>query len=98
MASKNSNGMGDEFIDVEAVEVQRRGRKPVLDQGLLDTLASIPEGKAIRLAGTFGPVAKDDRPAVSGVIRKHWRAVYGETSKPRIDFAADGVAQVRAKR
>lgn len=86
----------DDFIDVDEVTTSPRGRKPELDQALLDLLASIPAGKAARLSKTFGSVPKEKRQAVGAVIRKHWKAVYGEV-KPRIDFTPEGVPQVRAR-
>jgi hypothetical protein len=88
--------VNDDFIDVSEVTASPRGRKPELDQGLVDLLASIPEGKAARLTKTFGAVPKEKRQAVGAVIRKHWKAVYGEV-KPRIDFTPEGVPQVRAR-
>lgn len=86
----------DEFIDVSEVQTSPRGRKPVLDGALLDTLKKVPAGKAVRLAKTFGNVPREGRPAVSAVIRKHW-AVAHPGVKPRIDFTTDGVPQVRAR-
>ncbi len=88
--------MSDEFIDVDAVETSPRGRKPVLDQSLVDLLKKVPEGKAVRLAKTFGNVEKERRSAVSATIRKHWTAAHPGV-KPRIDFTAEGVPQVRAR-
>lgn len=87
----------DAFIDVSEVQTSPRGRKPVLMPELVTLLGSIPAGKAARLEKTFGKVAKDDRAAVSAVIRKHWKAAHGEQSKPRIDFTIDGIPQVRAR-
>lgn len=92
MAGKNS----DDFIDVSEVTTSPRGRKPELDPALLELLASIPEGKAARLTKTFGAVPRDKRQSVGAVIRKHWKAVYGDV-KPRIDFTPEGVPQVRAR-
>lgn len=86
----------DEFIDVDAVETSPRGRKPVLDATLLGILKKVPNGKAVRLAGTFGNVPKDQRSAASATIRKHWNAAHPGV-KPRIDFTAEGVPQVRAR-
>jgi len=87
--------MTDAFIDVDEVQTSPRGRSKVLDQGLLDLLATVPEGKAIALAGTFGKVAKEKRQAVAAVIRKHWTEV--QATKPRIDFSPEGVPQVRSR-
>lgn len=86
----------DEFIDIADVQTSPRGRKPVLDGALLETLKKVPNGKAVRLAKTFGNVAREERAAVSAVIRKHW-AVAHPNVKPRIDFTQDGIPQVRAR-
>jgi hypothetical protein len=86
----------DDFIDVAEVQTSPRGRKPVLDSSLLDLLKKVPNGKAVRLAKTFGNVPRDKRAAVSAVIRKHWAVAHPDV-KPRIDFTQDGVPQVRAR-
>jgi len=86
----------DDFIEVDEVTSSPRGRKPELDDALLALLQSIPNGKAARLTKTFGAVPKEKRQAVGAVIRKHWKAVYGDV-KPRIDFTPEGVPQVRAR-
>jgi hypothetical protein len=88
--------MNDEFIEVDEVETLPRGRKPNLDSNLVNLLKQVPEGKAVRLGGTFGQVPKENRPSVSAVIRKHWAAAHPGT-KARIDFTRDGVPQVRSR-
>ena len=88
--------MEDAFIDTEDVLTSPRGRSKVLDATLLELLASVPEGKAISLAGTFGRVPKDKRQATAAVIRKHWTEAH-PGGKPRIDFSPEGVPQVRAR-
>lgn len=86
----------DDFIDIAEVQTSPRGRKPVLDSDLLGLLKKVPNGKAVRLAKTFGNVPKEQRAATSAVIRKHW-AVAHPGVKPRIDFTSDGIPQVRAR-
>ena len=85
----------DEFIAADAVKVSPRGRKKVLNQDLLATLAKVTPKQGVALKGTFGMVAKSDRPAVAATIRKHWREV--RTDEVRIDFTPEGVAQVRVR-
>jgi nucleoid DNA-binding protein len=87
--------MGDEFISVDEVTVSPRGRKKVIDQSLADLLGKLKEGQAVRLAGKFGNVPAEKRPAVSQVIRKHWGHV--RTDACRIDYTPEGVPQVRVK-
>jgi hypothetical protein len=85
----------DEIIDVTEVQVAPRGRKAVLDSDLTTAFASLPEGKAIRLASKFGSVAADDRQKVGATIRKNWRAV--RTDSCRVNYGTDGVPQVAAR-
>jgi hypothetical protein len=85
----------DEFIAADAVKVSPRGRRKVLNQDLLATLAKVTPKQGVALRGTFGEVAKSDRPAVAATIRKHWREI--RTEEVRIDFTPEGVAQVRVR-
>lgn len=87
----------DEFIEIEEIQVSPRGRKANLDNGLLEVLGSIPQGKALILIGRYPKVKEGERPKVSAIIRKHWKAVYGEEIKCRIDYTPDGTPQVRAR-
>lgn len=87
--------MNDEFISADKIVVSPRGRKKILNQALLATLAKVTPDKGVALAGTFGKVAKSDRPGVSATIRKHWREV--RSDEVRIDFTPEGVPQVRVR-
>jgi hypothetical protein len=87
--------MKDEFIAADAVTVSPRGRKKVLNQDLLATLAKVTVTQGVALRGTFGNVPKAERPAVAATIRKHWREIREE--EVRIDFTPDGIAQVRIR-
>lgn len=83
----------DEIIDFADIVKSKRGRTKVLNQALITLLKGIPEGKGIKLEGTFGKVpAGDQRAKVSGEIRKHYLEVYGVL--PSINYTPDGVAQV----
>jgi len=85
----------DEFIPADQVEVSPRGRKKVLNADLLDVLAKVTPDQGVALRGTFGEVAKADRPAVSATIRKHWQEI--RSDDVRIDFSLRGVPQVRVR-
>ena len=85
----------DEFIAADAVQVSPRGRKKILNQDLLATLAKVTPSQGVALKGTFGKVAKQDRPAVAATIRKHWREI--REDEVRIDFTPEGIAQVRVR-
>ena len=87
---------GDEFISISELEVMPRGRKTVLNGDLMDTLASLTAGKAVRLSKAFGEVPKAKRPAVSASIRKHWQALNhaGEIS---VAYTLTGVPQAYIK-
>jgi len=83
----------DEIIDFADIVKSKRGRTKVLNPALIALLKGIPEGKGIKLEGTFGKVpAGDARAKVSGEIRKHYQEVYGVL--PSINYTPDGVAQV----
>ena len=87
--------MDDQFIPADSVKVSPRGRKKVLNADLLATLKKVTPEKGVALRGTFGNVAKQDRPAVAATIRKHWREV--RSDEVRIDFTPEGVPQVRVR-
>lgn len=91
MAAKNS-GIG-EVIDAAEVTVAPRGRKAVLDSALVDALASIPEGKAMRLTMFGSTDDKDMRAKIGTNIRKHWNA--GRSDKCRINWGS-GMPEVSA--
>jgi hypothetical protein len=85
----------DEFISIDEVTVSPRGRKKVIDPALTDLFSRLPEGQAVRLTAKFGAVPKEQRAAVSQVIRKHWMHVRQDGC--RIDYTPEGVPQVRQK-
>ncbi len=85
----------NEIISIEEVEVQSRGRKKVIDAELANDLANLVPGQAIVLSETFGQVKPSKRSQIAQTIRKHWADVRGD--KCRIDWTADGVAQVRVR-
>jgi len=87
--------MNDEFISADSVQVSPRGRKKVLIVELLETLAKVTPKQGVALKGTFGAVAKSDRPTVSATIRKHWAEV--QAGECRVDFSPEGFAQVRVR-
>ena len=87
--------MADEFISAEDVVVSPRGRKLEINPELAATLKKLKVGQAVRLSDTIGPVSKEKRATVSTVIRKHWRHVREDAI--RIDYATDGVPQVRVR-
>jgi hypothetical protein len=85
----------DEFISIDEVTVSPRGRKKVIDPALADLFTRLPEGQAVRLTSKFGSVPREQRAAVSQVIRKHWAHVRNDVC--RIDYTPEGVPQVRQK-
>jgi hypothetical protein len=85
----------DEFISASDVQVSPRGRKKILMPDLLATLTKVTAKQGVSLKGTFGEVAKSDRPTVAATIRKHWSEV--QASECRIDFSPEGYAQVRIR-
>lgn len=85
----------DEFISIDEVTVSPRGRKKVIDPALAEMLGKVKAGQAVRLSAKFGAVPREQRPAVSQVIRKHWTHV--RTDACRIDYSPEGVPQVRIK-
>ena len=87
--------MADEFISAEDVVVSPRGRKLEINPDLAATLKKLKAGQAVRLTDTIGSVPKEKRATVSTVIRKHWRHVREDAI--RIDYATDGVPQVRVR-
>ena len=90
----------DEVIDATDVVVSPRGRKKEIDPKLVEALSRLEPGKAIRLGGMFGAVAKDKRQAVSATIRKHFTHVNGEgegSPKCKVDYSPEGIPQVRIK-
>jgi hypothetical protein len=87
--------MADEFITEEEVQVSPRGRKVEINPELANLLKKLKPGQAVRLTDSIGSVDKSKRATVSTVIRKHWRHVRDD--EPRIDYALDGVPQVRVR-
>ncbi len=87
--------MADEFISAEDVVVSPRGRKLEINPDLAATLKKLKAGQAVRLTDSIGSVPKEKRATASTVIRKHWRHVREDAI--RIDYAADGVPQVRVR-
>lgn len=85
----------DEFISIDEVTVSPRGRKKVIDTDLANLFTKLSEGQAVRLSAKFGNVPREQRAAVSQVIRKHWNHV--RTDACRIDYTPEGVPQVRIK-
>ena len=87
----------DDIVANDDVEVSPRGRRKILDQNLLATLRKVTPTHGVALGSTFGEVAKDDRPAVSASLRKHFLEVHpGKVA--RIDFTRAGVPQVRMRK
>ena len=87
----------DDVISNDDVEVSPRGRRKILDKNLLAILGKVTPTHGVALGSTFGEVAKDDRPAVSASLRKHFLEVHpGKVA--RIDFTRAGVPQVRMRR
>ena len=95
MATNDKRSGGDEFISASEVIVSPRGRKKILNADLLETLSKVTADRGVALKGTFGNVAKDDRPTVSATIRKHWKEI--RSDDVRIDFSPAGVPQVRVR-
>ena len=88
--------MSDEFITPAEFVRSPRGRKTVWNAELLATLAKVTATKGAVLSGTVGEVAHEDRPAVSAMIRKHWRK--DRTDDVSISYNAAGVPQVEVRK
>lgn len=82
-------------IPADQVEVAPRGRKVETNPDLVEAFTSLAADQAINLEPLFGVVATDDRPKVSGTIRKNWKAC--RTDDCRIDYGKSGVPHVRVK-
>ena len=92
-----SPSLTDDIIENDAVEVSPRGRRKILNQNLLTILKKVTPTHGVALGSTFGEVAKEDRPAVSASLRKHFSEVHpGKVA--RIDFTKSGVPQVRMRK
>ena len=88
--------MSDEFINPSEFARSPRGRKTVWNESLIATLAKVTPAKGVVLRESVGAVSREDRPATSAMIRKHWRR--DRTDEPSISFSADGVPQVEVRK
>ena len=83
--------MTDQIIDIADVVKSPRGRKKVIDQGLLEILAPLKPGQAIRIE-SLGKIPTDLRGEVSAKLRKHFIEAHG--AKPTINYSPEGYPQV----
>jgi len=88
--------MSDEFISPSEFVKSPRGRKTEWNADLLATLAKVTDKQGVRLSSTIGEVASEDRPAVSAMIRKHWRAARAD--EPSISYDANGIPQIEVRK
>ena len=87
---------GDEFISPAEFVKSARGRKTTWNEALIATLAKVTEKQGVILRDSIGEVTREDRPAVSAMIRKHWRR--DRTDEPSISFSNTGVPQVEVRK
>lgn len=87
-----------EFIDEGSMEFVQRGRKSNVPPALIDALAKMPKGKAVRLTGmkvnVKAPTVKTDKARVGATIRS---ASAQAKVKVQILWSPDGVPQVVKK-
>ena len=88
--------MTDEFVSPAEFARSPRGRKTEWNADLLATLAKVTADKGVVLKTSVGEVAHEDRPAVSAMIRKHWRK--DRTDEPSISYSLAGIPQVEVKK
>jgi hypothetical protein len=88
--------MTDEFVSPAEFARSPRGRKTEWNEELIATLKKVSEGKGVVLKTSVGEVAHDERPAVSAMIRKHWRR--DRTDEVSISFSLSGIPQVEVKK
>ncbi len=87
-----------EFIEESEIEAVRRGRKSNVPAELVEALATMPKGKAIKVKGLkVDPKSEDfknDKATVSATIRTAGRLA---GVKVAIAWSPDGVPQVTTK-
>jgi hypothetical protein len=88
--------MTDEFVSPEEFARSPRGRKTEWNEDLISTLKKVTLAKGAVLGSSIGEVAHEDRPAVSAMIRKHWRR--DRTDDISISYSLTGVPQVEVKK
>ena len=88
--------MSDEFITPDKFVRSPRGRKTIWNEELIATLAKVTEKSGVILKSSVGPVAHDERPAVSAMIRKHWRR--DRNDDVSISYSADGIPQIEVRK
>jgi len=88
--------MTDEFVSPSEFARSPRGRKTEWNADLLATLAKVTPAKGVVLGTSVGEVAHEDRPAVSAMIRKHWRK--DRTDEVSISYSLAGIPQVEVKK
>jgi len=90
--------MDFEFIDETEIEAVRRGRKSTVSHELVEALASMPKGKAIRINEyALDPTSEDyknDKASNSALIRSAGKQAGVEVS---IQFSPQGIPQVTIK-
>ena len=91
------SALTDDVVANDDVEVSPRGRRKILDLSLVAILRKVTPTHGVALGSTFGEVDKEDRPAVSASLRKHFGEAHpGKVA--RIDFTKAGVPQVRMRK
>ena len=88
--------MTDEFVSPSEFARSPRGRKTEWNEELIATLAKITPTKGAVLKTSIGEVAHEDRPAVSAMLRKHWRR--DRTDEVSISYSLSGIPQVEVKK
>jgi hypothetical protein len=87
-----------EFIDENDIQAVRRGRKSTAPAELVEALAKMPKGQAVRIKGMkldpTSPDYKNDKASVSASIRSAGKLA---GVKVAISWSPDGVPQVKTK-
>jgi hypothetical protein len=88
--------MDFEFIDENEIESVKRGRKSTAPAELVEALAKMPKGQAVRIKGMkldpTSPDYKTDKASVSASIRTAGKLA---GVKVAISWSPDGVPQVK---
>lgn len=98
MATPNSAGDDFEIVDSASVSFVRRGRKAVVDPGMVEKLSNLPKGKGLSikkfaLDPTSTTYAKD-KGRVSSQIRNACKQAGLPTGTYEIRWSVDGIPNV----
>jgi hypothetical protein len=88
--------MDFEFIDDDAVEVSKRGRKSSVSPELVEAMKNAPAGKAVALREFAGDPADEDYKSYKAAVSAMLRSAGKQAGKTvAIAWSPSGVPQVR---